>query len=149
PRRRRPERRGAGRARCSNAAGRPRCGGRWIRRASGVVAVRSLERHGLGALGFLQQDLDFLLGVLERLLTLARQLHAALEFLERVLERQLAAFEPLDDCLELLQTLLDAAEALVFQAHLQSNARIWSAHGTKHGRVGQTLYEVGRLHALG
>src|SRR5690606_15519868 len=92
-----------------------------FRRASVLGAARRLERHGLRALGLPQQNLDLLLGILQRFLALARELDAALELLQRVLERQVAALEPLDQRLELLQRLLDAAEALVFSAHLSSN----------------------------
>ena len=52
-----------------------------------------LERDRLGRFGPLQQNLDLLLGFLQRRLALPREPHAALELLERLLERQVAAFE--------------------------------------------------------
>ena len=58
------------------------------------------ERERLVTAGVLQEDLHFLLGVLERRLAAAREPDAVLEFLHRFLERQVAGLEFLDQFFE-------------------------------------------------
>ena len=74
----------------------------FIRRTGSPCRVHSPGSNGSGSASgrLLQQDLDFLLGLLERSLAAASEFDAALELLQRVFERQFAVLEAFDDGLE-------------------------------------------------
>jgi hypothetical protein len=70
---------------------------------SALVVFVAVER-GRGKLvgaASSQQDLDFLLRLLERALARTRELHAALEVAQRVVQGQVALFELVDDRFQL------------------------------------------------
>ena len=66
----------------------------------------------------LEQDLDLLLGRLQRGLAVARQRDAALEGLQRLIERQIAALEPLDERFELGERLLEIGGLWLLRGHV-------------------------------
>src|SRR5688572_5110793 len=81
-----------------------------------VVRVRVERRRGEIALGAAasKENLHFLFGLLERTLTRACELHAALEMAQRVVQRQVAPLELVDDGFELGQRAFEVRGGLVF-----------------------------------
>src|SRR5262245_22757247 len=90
---------------CQRSSNAWNCGSRAIPTDSAVaLIVLRIERRRLELVrraALAQQDLDFLLGLLESALADARQLHAALEVTQRLVERQVALLEFLDDRFQL------------------------------------------------
>src|SRR5690242_16596258 len=96
---------------CQRSSSAWNCGSRAIPTDSAVaLIVLRIERRSLELLrraALAQQDLHFLLGLFQRALTDARQLHATLEVAQRFVQRQLAPLELLDDLLELGERALE------------------------------------------
>ena len=75
---------------------------------SGLVSVVfDLEVFEVFAAGALEQNFDFLLGVLERGLAAARELDAFLKFLHGLFEGQVTRLEFIDDLFEISQRLFE------------------------------------------
>jgi len=106
--------------------------GAWAVRVRLLDVVEGFRR---GLRGLLQQDLDFLLGSLQRGLAGSREFDAALELSQRILERQLAVLESLDDSLEFTERLLEIDGLGFSDGHVDlRGGRARLAQGSQEGQ---------------